>query len=56
MPSSSDNEEAKEGEHDINTMREELAMAGQSLQEGCQEVEPLKECFKVAETTLSAPD
>jgi hypothetical protein len=55
-PSSSDNEEVEEGEHDIHTVREELAVAGQSLRDRCQEVEWLKEFFAAAETMLGATD
>ena len=53
-PSSSDNEEPEEGEHDIHTMRGELAVMGQTLQDGCREVEGLKECLSAAETALGA--
>jgi uncharacterized membrane protein len=31
-------------------------MAGQALQEGCQEVERLKECLSAAKTALGAVD
>ena len=37
-------------------MREELDMAGQSLRDGCREVERLKVCLLVAETMLGASD
>jgi hypothetical protein len=53
LPSSSD-EEVKGDEHDIHTVQGELAIAGQSLRDGCREVEWLKECLMVAETTLGA--
>ena len=55
-PSSSDGEEAKGDEHNIHTVRGELAVAEQSLQNGCREVERLKECLEAAETALGATD
>jgi hypothetical protein len=55
-PSSSDGEEAKGDEHDIHTVQGELAVAEQSLQNGCQEVERLKKCLATAETALGAAD
>jgi hypothetical protein len=51
-PSSFDDEVAEGDEHDIHNVREELAIAGQSFQSGCQEVKWLKECLVVAETVL----
>jgi hypothetical protein len=51
-PSSSDDEVAEGDEHDIHNVREELAIAGQTFQSGCQEVKRLKECLVVAETAL----
>jgi hypothetical protein len=53
FPSSSD-EEVKGDEHDIHTVQGELAVARQSLWDGCREVEWLKECLVVAETALGA--
>ena len=55
-PSSFDDEEDEGDEHDIHTVREELSMAGQSPQNGCREVERLKECLTAAETALDAMD
>jgi hypothetical protein len=55
-PSSSNEEEVEGDKHDIHTVREKLTMAGQSLQDGCREVEWLKECLTVAETMLGAAD
>jgi len=55
-PSSSDGEEAKGDEHNIHTVRGELAVAEQSLQNGCREVERLKECLAVAEIVLDTMD
>jgi hypothetical protein len=55
-PSSSNDEEAKGEEHDIHNVREELAVAGQSLRNGCREVKRQKECLAMAETTLGAMD
>lgn len=55
--SSSSNEEEIEGDdHDFHTMRGELAVARQSLWDGCHEIERLKECLAVAETMLNAMD
>lgn len=56
LPPSSDNEEVEEDEPDIHTMRGELAEAGQSLQDGCREVERLKECLAAAKVALGAAD
>jgi hypothetical protein len=56
LPSSSDDEEAEGDEHDIHNVREELAIAGQSLRNRCPEVERLKECLAAAKTTLGATD
>ena len=53
-PSSFDNEEPEEGEHDIHTMRGELAVMGHAHRDGCREVEGLKECLLATETTLGA--
>jgi hypothetical protein len=55
-PSSFDDEEAEGDKHDIHTVREELAMAPQSLWNGCREVERLKGCLVVAETALGTAD
>jgi hypothetical protein len=55
-PSSSDNKEAEGDEHDIHSIREELAVAGQSIWNGCQGVERLKECLAATETVLGAVD
>jgi hypothetical protein len=51
-----DKEEVEGDEHNIHTMQGEVAVVRQSLRDGCQEVEWLKECLAVAETTLSATD
>ena len=53
-PSYFDGEEAEGDEHVIHTVRGELAVAGQSLWNGCREVERLKECLAAAETALGA--
>ena len=55
-PSSYDNEEAEGDEHNIHTIREELAVAEQSLYDACQEMERLKECLAEAETALGIID
>jgi hypothetical protein len=55
-PSSSDGEEAEGDEHDIHIVQGELAVVGHSLQNGCWEVEQLKECLAAAEITLGATD
>ena len=48
------NEEAEGDEHNIHTVREKLAVAMQSLWNGCQEVERLKECLAAGVTMLGA--
>jgi hypothetical protein len=55
-PSSSNKEDVKGDNHDIHTVQGELAMAWQSLRDGCLEVERLKECVAAAKTTLGAAD
>ena len=55
-PGCSNDEEPEECEHDIHTMRGELAVARQALQDGCREVEWLKECLVTDEIALDAID
>lgn len=55
-PSSSGDKESGDDDHDIHTIGRELAEAGRALRDGCWEVEWLKACLSVTETTLGAVD